>query len=263
MNLKLPISLCIIAKNAEKTLEKTLLSISDLVSEIVVVINDCTDNTESIAKSFGAKVYEHAFLGDTKQRNLAITYASQEWVLAVDSDEVFSEKLKSSIIKFFQYDFQRFQGAYFCRKSLFLGKWIEHGDWYPDHCIRLFKKSLGTTKGLDRHPKVEVKGRLKFLSGDLLHYTVQSLDTQVMKIPSFSNDLLRHQLKKAKKFSVTNAIFRSFWRFFRAYFLRLGFLDGYRGFYIAAFSFFTTLHRYSLLFEYEERQKCEILGKPF
>lgn len=251
----LPISLCIIAKNEEKNLQACLASIADLVSEIILVINDCTDGTAAVAKSFGAKVYEHSWLGDRDQRNLALGYASQDWILASDADEVFSEELRQSLKDFFKEDYKAYQGAYFPRLSLFLGQWIRHGDWYPDHCIRLFQRGLGITKGLARHPKVEVQGRLKLLKGNILHYTVQSLDTQLLKIPSFSQCFFEHQLSKKQKFSAINAIFRSSWRFFRGYILRLGFLDGYRGFYIAALSFFSTLHRYSRLLEHEENQR--------
>lgn len=252
---RLPISLCIIAKNEEKNLKRCLDSIADLVSEIIVVINDCTDQTVSVAESFGAKVYEHSWRGDRDQRNIALGYASEAWILASDADEAFSEELRQSLKAFFKGDHTRYQGAYFPRLSLFLGQWIRYGDWYPDHCIRLFKRGLGITKGMPRHPKVEVKGRLKLLKGNILHYTVPNLDSQLLKIPSFSQDFLEHQLAKKQKFSAWNAIFRSFWRFFRSYILRLGFLGGYRGFYLAALSFFSTLHRYTRLFEYEQAAK--------
>lgn len=252
---KLPVSLCIIARNEEYNLKRCLSSVADLVSEIIVVINDCTDNTANIAKSFGAHIYEHPWHGDRDQRNIAISYATQDWVLASDADEVFSNTLRSSLVDFFNKDYTLYQGAYYSRCSLFLGKWIKHGDWYPDYCIRLFKRGLGVTKGMPRHPKVEVQGRLKHLEGDLLHYTVNSLDSQLLKIPSFSDDFFKDQLAKKKKFSPLNAVFRAFWRFFRAYCLRLGFLDGYRGFYIASLSFFSTLHRYSRLFEHEQSKK--------
>ena len=156
---RLPISLCIIAKNEEENLKRCLTSIADRVSEIIVVINDCTDGTAAVAQSFGARVYEHAWTGDRDQRNIALGYATQEWVLASDADEVFSEELRQSLKAFFKEDYKTYQGAYFPRLSLFLGQWIRHGDWYPDHCIRLFKRGLGITKGLARHPKVEEIGR--------------------------------------------------------------------------------------------------------
>lgn len=257
----LPVSLCIIAKNAEKTLKSCILSASSFISEVIVVVNDCTDNTKSIAQSCKAKVYEHPFEGDRQQRNIALSYATQEWILVLDSDEQLSLDLQTSIKNFFQNDYLYYQGAYFSRKSLFLNSWINHGDWYPDHCVRLFKRGLGSTEGMPRHPYVKVNGKLKKLKGDILHYTAVSLDAQIMKISSFSDDFLTQQLKKKKKFSLLNAIFRSFWRFFRGYFLRLGFLDGYRGFYLASLSFFSTLHRYSRLFEHEVKDKCFKLNK--
>lgn len=255
----LPISLCIIARNEEHNIGNCIGSIRELVSEIIVVINDCTDNTRGVAEGLGAQVYEHAWHGDTRQRNIALTYAKQPWVLACDSDEVFTDELKQSIVNFFKGDHKRYAGAYYARRSRFLGQWILHGDWYPDCVIRLFKNGSGTTKGLSRHPKVEVQGALIRLKGDLLHYTIDSLDDFIMKIPSFSEDFFQHQLKKGVKWSATRAISRSLWRFFRAYILKRGFLDGYRGFYLASASFFTTLHRYSRLYEYEQGRKVKKL----
>jgi len=139
----------------------------------------------------------------------------------------------------------------FPRKVWFLGRWITHGDWYPDWSLRLFQNGKGRWEGSEEHDKVVLEGTAKRLRADLLHYSNPTLSSHVSKITVFSEYFLQRQIKKGKKWSATETIVRPWWRFFRAYVLRWGFLDGFPGYYIAKATAFATLVRYSRLFEHE------------
>jgi glycosyltransferase involved in cell wall biosynthesis len=252
------LSLCVIARNEGHNLGRCLQSVQGYVRQIVVVINDCTDDTEAVAKSYGAAVYTHPWHGDRDQRNIALGYATEDWVLVLDADEALSEPLKATLQAFFQGPLcQHYSGASFARCTQYLGRWIRHGDWYPDRCLRLFKRTKGITRGMPRHPKVVVDGAVVKLPGDILHYSYPTLTLQWNKVPSFADDFVQTRRSEGKRFWLPEAIGRALWRFVRGYVFKLGFLDGYRGFYIAVFAMASTLFRYTRLWEAELQQ-----GKP-
>ena len=250
---RLPLSVSLIAHNEAANLPRCLRAVVDWSSEIVVVINDCTDNTAAIAASFGARVIENPWRDFQTQKKVSLDACTQPWVLALDADEEVSPALRDEIVAFFaRGDDQRFHGTDFPRKSWFLGRWITHGDWYPDRCLRLFRRGSGRWGGDLAHTHVIVDGPLARLRADLHHYSYATLPSQVFKISRQSDDFLRAQLAKGTRWSLVASLFRPPWRFFRAYFIRLGFLDGYPGFYIAASTAFSALLRYSRLYENEQ-----------
>ena len=141
-------------------------------------------------------------------------------------------------------------GAYFPRKVWFLGRWITHGDWYPDHSLRLIRNGRGIWRGSREHDKMDLDGNALELQGDLYHYSNPTMNSQLRKLEYFSDIFLQRQLESGKRWSAISAIFRGFWRFFRAYIFRLGFLDGFPGFYIAWFTAFSTFYRHSRMYEH-------------
>jgi glycosyltransferase involved in cell wall biosynthesis len=248
---KLPISVCIISGAEARRIGKCLDSVAQWTSEIVVVLNsDAQDGTEAIAASFGAKIHRHPWQGFREQKNLALSYATLPWVLALDADEEVSAELRESIARFFNGDQQRFAAASFARKVWFLGRWITHGDWYPDRVLRLFRRENGKWAGSEEHCAVQAQGASTTLAGDLLHYTNPDISSYVDKINYFADLYLQRQLAEKARWSAPAAVFRAAWRFVRAYFIRLGFLDGYPGFFIAASTAYSTLVRHSRLFEH-------------
>jgi hypothetical protein len=88
----------------------------------------------------------------------------------------------------------------------------------------------------------------------MLHYSFPSINAHTLKIPVFAEYFLKRQLAAGKKWSLFRTISHAGWRFVRAYVVRLGFLDGFPGFYIAVATAFSTFTRYSQLFEYEANQ---------
>jgi glycosyltransferase involved in cell wall biosynthesis len=232
---------------------RALASVAEWTSEIVVVLNpEVNDGTEGIAASFGAKIHRHAWQGFREQKNLVLGYAALPWVLALDADEEVSAELRAAILRFFDRDQERFAGAEFARKVWFMGRWITHGDWYPDHVLRLFRREEGKWAGSPEHCAVEVRGESTTLAGELLHYSNPNISSYVGKINYFADVYLQRQLAEKARWSAAGAIFRAAWRFVRAYFFRLGFLDGYPGFFIAASTAYSTLVRHSRLFEHSQ-----------
>ncbi len=239
--MKLPLSLVIIASNEEKNIARCLRSAADLVSEIILVENDTTDDTCSSAASFGAKIFHESWHGFAEQKNLAVQYASQEWILSLDADEELDDQLKHSILQFIASDDQRYHGCSFSRRTFFMNRWIKHGDWAPDNVTRLFRKGYGRWSGDNVHERLIIDGKVKHLSGHLLHYSYASVREYMYKNLKYA-ELGAHMHKHSK----LNILLRSFWKFFRGYFLKLGFLDGFPGLYIAIMQSCFTLYKYTV-----------------
>src|ERR1035441_10219203 len=96
---KLPISVCIVASNEAHRIRRALDSVQDWTSEIILAIDDkVTDGTDKIAETYGAKIFSQPWRSHAVHRNFASTHATQPWLLAIDADEVVSEKLRDEII---------------------------------------------------------------------------------------------------------------------------------------------------------------------
>lgn len=253
MNQPLPLSLCFISGAEEARIGRALRSVAGLGAEIVVVLNEeVQDGTETICREHGARVFRHPWGGFQVQKNRAQDHATQPWVLQLDADEEVSPELRAQVQQFFTGDHERFAGASFPRKVWFLGRWITHGDWYPDRVLRLYRRDAGRWGGVAEHCHVELHGAEKRLSADLLHYSNPSITAHLLKIPPFAELYLRRQVESGARWSGSAVVVRSLWRFVRAYGVRRGFLDGYPGFYIAFATAFATLFRHTRL--YESRQ---------
>ncbi|MFT3869751.1 MAG: glycosyltransferase family 2 protein [Nibricoccus sp.] len=253
----LPLSVVIIAKNEAHNLPRCLASVQGWVAEIVVLLNDTTDDSAIIARNHGAKVFEQPWRGYRDTKNAALDLASHNWVLSLDADEEVSAALRTSIETFIaRPDLNQFAGAKFPRKVWFIDRWISHGDWYPDYSLRLFDRTKARWGGdAHVHEKIAVQGPIAKLHGDLHHYSFPTLSSHVAKITPFADLFVKQQIEKGGRFSALAAIFRASWRFKRAYFFKLGFLDGFPGLYIATATAFGTFVRYSRLYEHERAQK--------
>jgi glycosyltransferase involved in cell wall biosynthesis len=252
----LPLSVAIVAKNEAHNLPRCLDSVRGWVTEVVVVLNDTTDASEAIARAAGASVHHVAWRGYRDTKNAAVALTTRPWVLSLDADEEVSPALQSEIAAFLSRpDADAYAGARFPRKVWFVDRWITHGDWYPDHSLRLFHRDRGRWSGdAFVHEKVECTGPIATLRGDLHHFSFPTLASHIAKINPFADLFVRQQKERGRRFGLGDALFRPAWRFFRAYVIRRGFLDGFPGFYIACATSFGVFARYSRLFEEEHRR---------
>jgi glycosyltransferase involved in cell wall biosynthesis len=236
------------AGNEESRIACALQSIVEWVAEIVVVLDArSTDQTEKIALSFGARVFREPWKGMIGQANSALEKCTHAWVFGLDADEVVSNALRESIVRLFAPDNQErdsFSGFKFSRRTWFMGQWILHGDWYPDTQLRLFLKERGAWGGKEPHHKAVVRGKTTTIKGDLLHYSHSSLSDYLLKMDSFSRRAVEaRDIATSPSTGFTIAV-RAVWRFFRAFVIRRGFLDGPIGFYLALSQSFFTGHRH-------------------
>jgi len=246
------ISAVIITFNEEEHLKKCFESLVDVVDEIVVVDSFSTDSTPNICKTFRTKFIQQKFLGYIEQKNFAIKHATYNHILALDGDEALSEELKISILK--TKENWIYDGYYFNRLNNYCGQWIKYSDWYPDKKLRLFKKDSGEWKGINPHDTYVLKDKLTKgkLKGDLLHWIYKDYQDHNLKIEKFSTIAAQSYRDLGIKSSIWKIIYRPMWAFFKAYFLRLGFLDGLNGFIICVQTYNVTFLKYIKLYELQK-----------
>ena len=228
---------------------ESVAAVRGWTTEIVVVVNDCRDGTVAVAREAGAHVHEHAWTDYATQKNLALDRCTQPWVLALDADEEVSAPLRAELETFLATAPAEVGGAEIPRCTRLLGRWVRHGEWYPDRVLRLVRRGAGKWGGDPYHTIIQPQGRVVRLRGDLLHHGYPDTRSFVARINRQADYFARHQRGSSLTSAAWIAVGRGGWRFFRSYVVRLGFLDGFAGLFVAATAGYACFVRYSRLYE--------------
>jgi len=221
-----PLSVTIITRNAGTLLQRCLESAA-FADEIVVVDSGSTDQTVEIATRRGARVLQKDWLGFGPQKQLAVEAAAHDWVLCLDADEQVSDALRSSILD----ELRAPRGAVYelARRNRFLGRWLRHGEGYPDWCVRLFDRRQARWSDDPVHEKVVAAGPVQRLAGDLLHESAESLERYLEKQSRYTTLQAAELHARGRRAGAAQLLLAPLARFVKFYFLRLGFLDGIPG----------------------------------
>lgn len=223
------ISACIIAFNEAGRISDCLASLA-FCDEIVVVDSHSTDDTVAIADARGARVLQRTFEGFRSQKAFAVAQARHDWVLCLDADERVSPELRAAIEAARAGGFAGMAGYRCNRLSDYFGRFLRHGNAYPDRVLRLFDRRRGGWRGKrEIHEAASVDGPVGTLRGDLIHYPYRSLEQQLAKTQRYARMMAEHEHARGKRASWSKLVLAPAWRFWRGYLLRAGFLDGWRG----------------------------------
>ncbi|MGO1073432.1 glycosyltransferase family 2 protein [Lysobacter sp. CA199] len=223
------VSACIIAFNEADRIGDCLRSLA-FCDEIVVVDSHSTDATVAIAQGAGARVLQRRFDGFRSQKQYAIEQAAHDWVLCLDADERVDDSLRAAILAARDRGFADAAGYRFARLSDYFGRFLRHGNAYPDRVLRLFDRRRGGWRGKrEVHEAASVDGAVVILSGDLIHYPYRSLEQQLSKTERYARMMAEHDHTRGKRATLAKLVLAPAWRFWRGYVLRAGFLDGWHG----------------------------------
>jgi glycosyltransferase involved in cell wall biosynthesis len=242
------VSACIMTLNEEANIERCLRSVA-WCDEIVILDSGSTDRTLEICRTYTDKIYEHPWQGYIGQRNHIRGLASHNWVLFMDADEEVSTSLRQDLLAEIEHGLTSHVGYIFPRRVHYMGKWIRWGEWNPDLKLRFFKKDHGHSVGEEPHDKVVVDGPVKRLKAPLYHYTYDDLADHIETMNRFSSLSAKAKFEGGYRFRRIDFLFRPAFRFFKGYFLKLGFLDGRRGFLIALISSWGVAIKYAKVWE--------------
>ena len=222
------LSVVLIARNEASLLQECLESVA-WADEIVLLDSGSEDETVEVARSFGALVFRNAqWPGFGKQRQLAQSHATGDYILMIDADERVSPELRLSIENALK-DPQENTVYSLGRSNLFLGKFMRHSGWYPDRVNRLYPAHFRYNDDLV-HESLETDGtRVLPLQGDLLHLTCRDFFAFQRKQLGYAQAWATQRHQQGRRCSFFSVISHTLGAFVKTWILRAGFLDGKQG----------------------------------
>jgi len=235
-----------LTKNSSQTIEKVLEGIKDF-DEIIILDTGSDDNTLDIVKNYKkAKVFFEKFNGYGHLRNLGAKYAKNDWILAIDSDEIININLKDEILKT-KLNPSFLYGFYF--HNHYNQKLIKCCGWYPEKHLRLYNKNKTKFSEDLVHEKLLDKGfKVNYFKTPIKHFPYRKIDDFLQKMSRYTT-LFAIQNKDKKKSSLLKAVFHGFFAFLKSYILKKGFLAKKEGLIISVYNAHTAFYKYLKLSE--------------
>jgi glycosyltransferase involved in cell wall biosynthesis len=251
--MKTELTVVILTYNEEIHIERCINNVIGWAANVFILDSFSTDETTELALKSGAEVFYRRFDDYSSQRNFAIKElpVKTEWMLFLDADEYLTEALKNEIT-FTLSTNNDISGYYIKRRFYFMNKWIRYGGYYPTWLLRLFKTKMATCEGnVNEH--IQVTGKTSNLKNDFIDDNKKGFSSWIDKHNNYSTmeaeqlfQLKMQAMQKGIKIGKEQAqrkhwvklvlwnrlpvLVRPMIYFLYRYFLRLGFLDGRKGF---------------------------------
>jgi glycosyltransferase involved in cell wall biosynthesis len=246
-----PLSVVLITRNAAAQLPDCLASVA-FADEVLVVDSDSSDGTAELAARYGARVVAKEWLGFGRQKQFAVEQAAHDWVLCLDADERVSPELAASLVRALHAP----QAPVYrmARRNRFLGRWLRHGEGYPDWSPRLFDRRQARWSDDAVHEKVLYAATPGTLDGDLLHESAEDLGRYLDKQNRYTTLAAGELHRRGRRAGLAELALSPLVRFVKFYFLRLGFLDGLPGLVHISIGCMNSFLKYAKLIELNRTQ---------
>ncbi len=223
---RLLLSAVLIVRDEAGVLEECLRTLG-FCAEILVVDSGSTDGTQAVARHHGARVIETHWRGFGPQKQFAVEQAAHDWVLCIDADERVTPQLAQSIAAVLS---APTFGAYrFARCNRFMGRYLRHGEGYPDWSLRFFDRRRARWSDDSVHETVLAATPAGILVGDLLHDSAESIERYLDKQNRYSSLAAERALAAGRRSSAAHLLLSPLLRFLKFYLLRGGWRDGVPG----------------------------------
>jgi len=219
------LSVVIMAKNAQETIALSLDALTSF-DEVILYLNDSTDQTETIAKKYpNVKIIEGAFSGFGETKNKAGESAKHDWILSLDSDEILTPELIEEISAQEYKDITTLFRLK--RNNYFLG----HKTQNSDHIVRIYNKKSTKFNDNKVHESVMVPKESKIitLKNSFIHLNITDINQTLTKLIRYTD--LGAKDKKTCYFIVV--ISKALFAFLKTYMIKGNFLRGWVGFAVA------------------------------
>ena len=197
--------------------------------EIVVVDSHSSDATRELAAQHGARVIERDWPGFRSQKQFATDAASHDWVLSIDADERVTPALRAEIEALRRDDFAAACGWTIPRMTEYFGKFLRHGNAWPDRQIRLYDRRVARWVGYEVHEKIAVDGTVAALTGHLEHFAYRSLDDHLSRLDRYAALMAAQMYAAGRRTGLAPVWLNPVWRLIRGLVIKRGLLDGWRG----------------------------------
>ncbi len=255
------ISVVISAWNEEVKIERTLSSVA-WADEIIFIDNGSTDKTVDLAKKFTKKIFHrpnNPMLNVNK--NFGFSKATGDWILCLDADEVVTPELKNEIIGTVNNKQKSVNGYWIPRKNIIFGKWIEHGLWWPDQQLRLFRRGFGKFPEKHVHEYISVEGGTDSLKETMTHYNYESISQYLRKLDElYTENEVANLLSANYQIAWYDAVRFPVSDFLKVYFAQQGYKDGLHGLVLALLQAFYSLVVFAKLWEKKGFPHMQISG---
>jgi glycosyltransferase involved in cell wall biosynthesis len=253
------ISIIILTKNNEKTIEQTLNSTKKF-SEVLIIDTGSCDRTLKKAENFkNVKIIKN-FLNSKNQtlrefgfgnfRNEGAKFAKNDWILALDSDEVITQKLTQEILKEISLKENFVYSIPFL--NYYNEKLIKCCGWHKRSHIRLYNRKNTSFDSSYIHEGILVNKNLKVkkLKNHIKHFPFFCIDDFLKKIEKYSSLFAKNHSYTP---SLLKAIFHGFFSFFKSYIIKKGIFYKKEGFIISLYNANCTFYKYLKLLEKQEK----------
>ena len=239
------ISCVIIAKDAQATLNATLDSLQNF-EDVVLYSNNSTDKTDEIASSYSnVNLVVGDFLGFGQTKNRAATYSKNHWILSLDADEVLSDEFVKALSELTLSDSK----LYSITRENYYKKRVVKYCWGKDIIVRVYNKTKTSFTDKKVHESIIRDGfEVQNISETVRHYPYSTVTDFIVKLDRYSSIYAEDNVGK-KSSSPIKAFFNGIFSFFKTYFLKRGFMDGYAGLIIAFSHMATNFYKYIKLYE--------------
>ncbi len=250
------ISVVISAWNEESKIGRCLASLS-WADEVIVVDNNSTDQTASIARKYKAKVFKRPNnLMLNVNKNFGFEKASGEWILSLDADEEIPPKLAKEIKQAVN---NGVAGYWIPRKNIIFGKWIQHGLWWPDRQLRLFQKGKGRFPCEHVHEYLQVDGPAGELTEPYVHYNYETISQFIRKMDSiYSESEMQKLVRTNYRLAWHDALRFPISDFVKVFFAQEGYKDGLHGLVLAMLQAFYSFVVFAKLWEHNKFEQHEL-----
>jgi len=248
----LRLSVVLITQNAAAQLPECLASVA-FADEVLIVDSGSTDGTVALAERYGARVLTREWLGYGRQKQFAVEQAANDWVLCLDADERVSPELAASLVR--ALDAPTAPVYRMARRNRFLGRWLRHGEGYPDWSTRLFDRRQARWSDDTVHEKVLYAVTPGALAGDLLHESAEDLGSYLDKQNRYTTLAAQELHRRGSHAGLAQLLLSPLVRFIKFYFLHLGFLDGLPGLVHVSVGCMNSFLKYAKLIELRQAEK--------
>lgn len=241
------LSVVVIARDEEERIRACLESVA-WADELIVVDAESQDKTASIARELTDHVVIRPWPGFAAQKNYGLDLARGAWILSLDADETVSPALRAEIEAIVGHDGPH-EGYEVPRRNIVWGRWIRHGGLYPDWQVRLFRRGRGRFGERAVHESVQVTGAVGRLGGHLEHHSYRDVADFLTRADRYSTLAAADWIAQGRRVHAWDFVLRPLGRFLGMYVLGRGFLDGWRGFLLAALYAYYVLIRSAKVWE--------------
>jgi glycosyltransferase involved in cell wall biosynthesis len=243
------LSVVIITFNEAKNIRRAIESALRITDDVVIWDSFSTDQTPNICAEYPVRFFQNNWEGYSISKNKANAQAKYDWILSLDADEAFDEKLERSIL---QWKKSAPVPASFKRLTNYCGSWIRHCGWYPDIKYRLFNRTTTKWEGLIHESLIDNSNRqVHLLEGDCLHYSYYTPEDHYKQALKFVTIMAQEKVDQGKRTSFLMRYFSAGFKFLQMYILKGGILDGSAGYWVCRRSAWAAFMKYKLWYGFQ------------